>query len=233
MLDEARLVYEERLEEVERYCNFLQRLISGRPALLYRNANGESREEALDPGITHMLKANAFLLIYNLVEATVRQALQGIRDHINRNGHQFDELHEALRSHLTSMMRDDESRGQLASSPHPIGRALIYLGFNSGKLIGGNISHKSLKQIADRIGFSVETDAAKTKGGKSIGEVKMKRNQLAHGEIAFIECGRNTAIEDIVTIKAEVAYYLSGVLDNIECWLGDKGYLENSARKPG
>lgn len=225
MLEEARIVYEERVDDVDRYCAFLERLIDGKPTLLFHYPDGTTTEEAVDLAVTHTLKANAFLLIYNLVEATVRQALLAIRHNIDNNGHQFDDLHADLRRHITGLMRDDETRGAIMNSSYPIGRALLTAGFDAGKLLSGNIHHKTLKELANKIGFSVETDASKTRGGQRLTDVKKRRNDLAHGNLAFIECGRNTAIEDIIAIKDEVEAYLAEILNNIETYLGEKGYL--------
>lgn len=230
MLENARIVYEDRVADVDRYCTFLQRLIDEKPTLRYLRPDGSQHEEAIDLDLTHTLKANAYLMLYNLVEATIRQAMDSIRRAIESGGHDFNHLHTDLQRHLIKCMKDDDARGGLLKSLLPLERAILAAGFESGRLFGGNIHHKTLKEAADAIGFSVETEAAITDSGKRLETVKKRRNALAHGNQSFLECGRDTAIEDIVGIKDEVEAYLAQILDNIEAWLKAGGYL---ATPPG
>lgn len=226
----AKEMLESRVEEVNIYFDFLFTVIDRRAELSLEKPFGEGdpdeRElQRIPAAVINTLKANGFLLLYNMVEATVRQAFYSIRVAIEGEGHHFDDLHGDMKSYFTGLLRFDDVRGRVVGSAHPLGKAILEAGFDAGRLLGGNIHHKSLKEVADKLGFSVETDAALTGGGKRLSEVKNRRNQLAHGNLSFLECGRDTAIEEIIAIKGEVINYLTQILNNIEDYLVNKRYL--------
>ena len=87
------------------------------------------------------------------------------------------------------------------------------------KIFSGNVDAKKIKEIADKYGFSHQTDSKFTKNGAKLVTVKEKRNDLAHGEISFQECGKDYTIQDIIAIKNEVIKYLEEILNNIEQFL--------------
>lgn len=226
----AKEMLESRVEEVNLYFDFLYKVIDRRAELSLERpfVAGEPDErdvEHISSSVLNTLKANGFLLLYNMVEATVRLAIGSIRDFIESQGHSFDDLHGSMRSFLASQMSNDGVRGMVMKSPHPVGKAILIAGFDAGRLLGGNIHHDTLQNIGKKFGFSVETDPALTKGGKRLTEVKEKRNQLAHGHLSFIECGRDTPIDEIIEIKGEVIHYLTQILANIEAYLTNKQYL--------
>lgn len=225
MLDNARIVYEDRVADVDRYVDFLRVLVLSKPLLQYVRSDGGELSQPIDIELTHTLKATAFLLLYNLVEATIRRALSDSREHIENAGFQHHDLHENLRNHITEQLKYDDIRGRVKGSIHPLGRAILWAGFDADKALGGNLDHESIVKTARKFGFSVITNAEITRGGQSLKDIKRNRNILAHGNKSFLECGRDTAIEEIIQITGEVEAYLAQILDNIEAWLSNRAYL--------
>lgn len=60
-----------------------------------------------------------------------------------------------------------------------------------------------------------------------MGKVKEQRNQLAHGTLSFVECGRDFTVIDLHEIKTEVEEFLSGFIDAIESYYDNKEYLSD------
>jgi len=58
------------------------------------------------------------------------------------------------------------------------------------------------------------------------------RNDLAHGNKSFPEVGGETSIDDILKIKEEVIEYLQQILQNIQDYLENQEYLDNSIQHP-
>ncbi|MFZ6711608.1 MAE_28990/MAE_18760 family HEPN-like nuclease [Undibacterium sp. TC9W] len=230
----TREVFEERAEEIALYFNFIYEIIDRRAMLSltppFSTANPELRDlKHIPSDVIDTLKANGFLLLYNIVEATITRAVQAIYMDIEKHDHHFDELHPLLRKHIASTFRrDDDSYKRIIESTHPISKSIIRAGFEASRLFSGNIHHKTLKEFADKIGFSVDTDGEKTRGGKRLTNVKNRRNELAHGNMSFLACGKITPIEEILEIRNEVISYLEEILDNIEEYLNSKKYLEKN-----
>ena len=83
-----------------------------------------------------------------------------------------------------------------------------------------------IKEIAEKYGFSYQTDFAKTKNGQNLVVIKRNRNDLAHGIKSFEEVGRDKTIEELLEIKEEVVEYLRQILENIRHYLDNEEYLK-------
>ena len=233
-MEKARDLYETRREEINSYFNFLYDLTARRAELSIDDPEASyvpgqelpriSKRVSLE--VVETLKANGFLLLYNLVEATMRIAMEGILKDIESNGHHFDELRAPLKKHIISLFRKDTALHEpLFEGAHPISRSILSAGFRGDRLFNGNIHHDVLDELAKKIGFSTRTDARVTQGGRRLERVKIRRNELAHGELSFFACGQSTPIEELIAIKSEVLAYVAGILDNIDVFLRNAGYL--------
>ena len=89
-----------------------------------------------------------------------------------------------------------------------------------------------IKEIAEKYGFSYQTDFAKTKHGKNLRNIKRNRNDLAHGNKSFKEVGRDNSIEVLLEIKEEVIEYLRQILQNIKIYLDNQEYLDVTTGNP-
>jgi len=47
-------------------------------------------------------------------------------------------------------------------------------------------------------------------------QVKEQRNNLAHGNISFTECGRNTSIDELLRAFEQIPNFLDDFISNIE-----------------
>lgn len=233
-MDKAREVFDTRVEEIDIYFDFLFTVVDRKAQLSVAQpfGHGTVDQRELLPirsSLVDTLKANGFLLLYNLVEASVRHALHAIRDHMSANGHHFDDLHNELQHYFSGLMRDDDMRGRIkklreAARP-PLAVAIINAGFEANKL-GGNIHFDELNKLAKRFGFSAGQDPYLDEYQLApLREVKDRRNDLAHGTLAFLACGANVTIDQILAIKRAVVEYLDSLLRNIEAYLSVKGYL--------
>lgn len=74
----SRLLFDERMEDINDYLSFVELLINKRPNLIYKNEEGVDVVQDIDLDITHILKANAYIILYNLIEATISNAIEDI-----------------------------------------------------------------------------------------------------------------------------------------------------------
>ena len=70
--------YDDRVGEIELYFRFLRLIVVERAWLTY----GVSKAEKIDDDLVKILKANAVLLLYNLVESSIRDGLRRIYEAI-------------------------------------------------------------------------------------------------------------------------------------------------------
>ncbi|MBL0247432.1 MAG: hypothetical protein IPQ28_07575 [Sphingobacteriales bacterium] len=100
---------------------------------------------------------------------------------------------------------------------------IIDIKFDSTKVISGNIDGRKIKEFSTKHGFSDRTHKNANNGNK-LHQVKTQRNNLAHGNISFAECGRNYGIGQLRDTKKEVILYLRNILRNIKKYLDERQY---------
>ena len=109
------------------------------------------------------------------------------------------------------------------------------------KLVKGAVDDVAASLSADDLRFSGNLDAARirktcldhgvsskvhprAKGGEKLRLVKDKRNDLAHGNLSFAECGRDYTLPQLVEIRRETLVFVRGILRNVERHTAGKAY---------
>lgn len=237
----TRDIFEERRNEIAAYFDFVTHIIDDGASLIFplplgSTPEAQRREESIDLSLSHTLKANGFLLLYNLVEATMSTAIEEIHETIcNIPALGADELNETLSKKAMKRFRS----GAMEITQHcgsPISQSILRywldehkkgVGDDHNPLFSGNVDAMKIRAVADDYGFSHKTNGRKTKAGKRLLDVKSKRNELAHGRIAFKECGQNMSLTELLEIKMEVIHYLDEILSNIETYMNAQNFLRN------
>lgn len=230
--------FHERKSDIETYFDFLESVITHKAKLVLHKPKkaglGVEKSEVNIPlDFSHTLKANGFLLLYNIVEATLSSAIEEIHDSICADvtlG--ADELVETLARQAVGRVN---SKNLPLTSPlsksilqHWIDDHRANVGMHKNPLFSGNVDAKLIKDVAKIYGFSSDAKSSKAKNGTNLVKVKIKRNELAHGKVSFKDCGRDIVIDELVQIKSEVISYLEQILSNIESYLNNKNYIRRA-----
>ncbi|MBD1933452.1 MULTISPECIES: MAE_28990/MAE_18760 family HEPN-like nuclease [Cyanophyceae] len=217
-----------RVQEVDQYFIFLESLIKETTKLAVSDSAGGYKTQNIDSELAKTLKANSFLLLYNLVESTMRNAIEAIFDEFRSKGVCFDKIKPEIKMTVLKNLQT-YLKSSTAKDIHPkisqISIDIITTTFPE-KIFSGNVDAKVIKETAKKYGFSHLTDCSKTKDGSNILLVRETRNDLAHGNKSFEEVGRDKTIEELLEIKQEVVEYLSQILGNIQKYLKDQEYLD-------
>ncbi|MFM5890200.1 MAE_28990/MAE_18760 family HEPN-like nuclease [Anabaena sp. AL93] len=223
------LDFNTRVEEVNKYFNFLKELTAENTKLTVLEENGDQTIKPIDPELVITLKANGFLLLYNLVESTMRNAIEAIFEELKSRRVSFDSVRIEVKKIVLYNFKN-RSPDDVHSRITDISTDIIKAGFNRRKLFSGNVNRDKIAKTAREYGFSCHTDYTKTKHGENLDAVMEKRNDLAHGNKSFASVGRTVTIGDIVQIKDEVVEYLRQILINIENYLDNQEYLHSDNR---
>jgi MAE_28990/MAE_18760-like HEPN len=186
-----------------------------------------SKIKEIDPELLKTLKASGFLLLYNLVEATMRNIIEAIFDELRSEGTSYDDIRPELKKVVLKNLKK-RNPDEIFSSIAAISIDIITAGFDKENLFSGNIDGRKIRETAIEYGFSHLTDHSKTGGGNDLLTVKANRNDLAHGIKSFAEIGRDRTVDNLLEIKNKVISYLKQILKNIETYLGNKEYLDTS-----
>jgi hypothetical protein len=226
----SRTLLRERTREVLAYIKFLELAVKKDAAI---SAPGVSAMP-LSKDLTHSLKANTYLLLYNVVEATMTQAIDDIHREVLASNAQLDQLHPKLFLHVLHRFKAGQSNVSQAWIA-PSGPALVRYWIddyvsrsnaNRNYLFSGNVDGMAIREAGARYGFATGDQVADAHlTHPSLQEAKNKRNALAHGEVSFRDCGQNLSVDDLRKDAGGLLRCLSRVVATIDNYLKQKQYL--------
>ncbi|NJK52341.1 MAG: hypothetical protein HC936_05075 [Leptolyngbyaceae cyanobacterium SU_3_3] len=219
--------FDERSKEVSKYFIFLKSLEQSTTKLSMEDKQRNPKIREIDSELLKTLKASAFLLLYNLVEATMRNAIEAIFDELRSKGVPYDQIRPELKKIVLKNLKKRNS-DDMFSKIAAISVDIITAGFDKEDLFSGNLDGRKIRNTATEYGFSCSTDYSRTGNGKDLLTVKTNRNDLAHGFKSFTEVGRDKTTDELLEIKNKVIRYLKQILLNIEQYLANKDYLDTS-----
>jgi len=225
------LDFNARAQEVNDYFIFLEGLIKQTTKLSIADDAGTYQIQSLNPELAKTLRANGFLLLYNLVESTMRNSIEAIFDEFKNQAISFDRLKPAIKMIVIQNMKN-RSPKKIYLHINQISTDIVTATFERQELFSGNVDSRLIKELAQKYGFSYKTEFTKTKNGQNLVVVKSNRNDLAHGLKSFEEVGRDKTIDELLEIKNEVIEYLRQILENIKTYLDNQEYLELKTNNP-
>lgn len=217
--------FNKRAKEITDYVVFIKNLENQNIKI-----NQENQVTKIDIELLKTLKATAYLLIYNLIESTMRLAIEYIFNEIKTKKVSFDNLRQELKRLIWQNIKN-KSADTLTEKIINIGKDIIDASFDSSKLFSGNVDAKEIKETAKKFGFSYQTDDTNTRGGTDLLSIKTHRNNLAHGWESFNDVGKNATGENLGEISERVIEYLRQILENIEQYLANEEYLESNVKR--
>ena len=226
-MNNTRLEYNKRIEEINLYYQTLELLDKGNCTISCCDISNNSIELVIDKELSKILKANGFLLLYNLIEATIRKSIDEILNTLHYNNITFKQLTNKLKElwinqEIKELKENTFNTSTLRNKLLYISETIIkdeILSFKAECInISGNIDAQQIREIAKRIGYN------ETKDGRNLILIKNKRNHLAHGEFTFAEIGKDYSVNDLIKFKEETEDYLNDVLFQIEEFINTKKF---------
>ena len=221
--------FDERVREIDLYFDFLKKVVVDGASLSV--PSDSQTPQPVDLELQKMLKANAIVLLYNLIESSVRNGLVYIYDNVTGEGRTYRMLRNEMQLiWLDHWIRHDPGK-DIDSSSRKIQELIQKVvedkvaEFDAGKLpIQGNLDAKKIRELSKRYGFSHIT-TKRTQGGALLLKVKEGRNDLAHGLKSFTECGRDLTFSSLHAMKSQVVLYMRQILRNMETFVHKKEYM--------
>ena len=208
--------FEKRVGEIDAYFKHLE-AIEERDGKLSLITAGARVLRDIEPELVKVLKANLFLLLYNLVESSVRQAITELLDAVSSEGMTYAEASDHIKKlwiREGHKRFENQSSEQIFQALANLADDIIEMKLKSGAMAGGNIDSRKIREFSHRYGFSCKVHR-NAKDGVKLFDVKKRRNDLAHGLVSFSECGRNYTLSDLRQTKHEVVMYVRGILRNV------------------
>jgi hypothetical protein len=237
-----RNAFDERLEEIDTYLDFLegveQEVRNGTPRLGQGGLVITARQQRI-------LYSSVYLQLYNLVEATITKCLDAVCTAAMEGGRwrpgdlstemRREWVRFTARTHVTLT---DENRlrhalelvEQLVSAL-PVTRLKV-------EKSGGNWDDEQIEGVASRIGLRLQITRSVYQGIKrkirddkgALALIAGLRNDLAHGSLSFAECGAGVLVAELRELKDKTALYLGEVVDAFEVWISSYEFLVPNSR---
>ncbi|MDP3914421.1 MAG: MAE_28990/MAE_18760 family HEPN-like nuclease [Bacteroidota bacterium] len=225
-MDNTKSNFEKRKIEIDTYIKYLLLLDKDDVELSY-SQNNVKKTELVEGAFLTTLTANSFLLLYNVIESTIRNAIIAIYDSIKNEGITFDELSDNLKKlwarYETERFKEgnfkmDTIREFVLDFANKITAKEIVVFSEEWMDFSGNLDANEIRGLAEKIGFLKSPD------GRNLVKIKDKRNRLAHGEHTFYDVGKDFTIKEIDTLKVEVFEYLDDVVSKVELFIENRSY---------
>ena len=205
--------FHRRRRHVRRYLSMVSRI--------ERETRHSTR--LVDTDRLHIVRAGLFLILYNLIEASARGAIEAVHDDMTTNRVSFARLSPTVRREVVKGFKrnakpDDE--GLLADLPIDF----VAVSLDVDHQFSGNVDARLIREIADLYGFSGETNSAQTRDGADLLTVKTNRNDLAHGRKTYDEVGRSFVARDLVAIATRSMGFVEAILANISGYIDTQAY---------
>lgn len=173
-----------------------------------------------------IIKSAFMVLLYNAIESTTVLVLERVHEKISR--HKYDELSEPLKKIFVECYLFNEGKKKQQKNLNSIvDNALKFPTFEELtkkiNLFSGNLDARELTNILSRYGIGKITSVNKEK----LLIVKNKRNQIAHGEVMFKECCRNSTYDELSIIQNAVFDSLDQMISLTERYFENNRYLAN------
>ena len=242
---EIRDEFEKRLLEVGTYFEILKVLEFEKPKLsAYDLEKGQNLEIVFDDRKINILRSNAFLLLYNLIESTVFNAVTSIFDSINAEKHKprldyFDVIDDIKRYWLNNIYKHDEKvkKETVVKSFMDIFDRIFNdsLSLVSNYLkYGGTLDADSIEITARDLGVSIgklKNGFNKNTHGEAFKQIKRHRNWLAHGEKSFAEIGQDFPYSRLEEWRVYSVEHLEKLIDSIAIYVINDEYLVEARKK--
>jgi len=223
--------FNERVTEVAQFLKVLERLES--PGVVLYDKTTRRQKRVFQEGSLKVMKATVFLLIYNVVESSIRSAFGHLYGEIAMASMTGNDLRAELRKIWIKQQFQglDEDSASVRTFRELTERLVEEIVDGKtvnleGRLlpVSGNLDADSIRQVCKKHGVvvSVHKNAS---GGVEMKTVKDQRNALAHGNSSFSDCGKQYTVTDLKRINSQAVIFVRGILRNVQKYTGKKQYV--------
>lgn len=226
--------FEDRVTELKSFFAFLRRLDLADELVSERS--GKRSTTKIEAEWRATLKATAYLLIYNMVESSIRDAVIYLYGRVK-----FRQVSaEKLQDEIVAIWVEQEFRSRDAFSASArnyleLSRDLVKLATTRAMIdircedlpLAGNLDGHNIIKLCEKHGLPFTVPKA-ARGGAGLASVKTARNALAHGSLSFEECGRNVTVAELEQIRKETVIFVRAVLRAFKTYTARRGFLKAS-----
>lgn len=220
--------FQDRVREIEAYFAFIQSVDQENISLMGRDTLTPACSPSQREDLLRTFKASVFLMLYNLMEATVKNSVEAIFDELARHNVSFDSCRSEVRRVVLGNLRRCHDEGHLRSRNvndvldlfQNLATDAVTKTFQRTEIVSGNVDAREIRKLAEQYGFM--KPAA---DGNLLLTVKTNRNDLAHGNKSFAEVGRDFDVLRLEEVKNKTIDYLMKLILSVTEYITQQHYL--------
>lgn len=220
--------FQERTDDIEAYFSLLKFVDS---IEAYKNIPIAYGRETLSvtSDMQKCLRANAILLLYNIVESTINNCIWRIYDAIHDNQTTYDRLSTALKKiWLKKEYKENQTLPNIRNKTFNLIKDHTHKTIQFEQIvdsISGNLDLRKIEQIFIEYDCPINFSYDKEKVSKYLLYTKACRNSLAHGNTSFSQKGSMLLVSELIEAKDQLINFLSSLINRVEDFVIQKKYL--------
>jgi MAE_28990/MAE_18760-like HEPN len=225
--------FNRRVAEIQKYFELVDK-IEQLGALSSKSIIFPSGEYIVDSDIKKILQSHCYLLLYNLVESSIRNGITAIHDVILVEQLTYKDLspkikrlwllNDKSKSFRDSYIKKDSIADNLQELIKSVLDDEIVSLDPSNIPISGNLDAKTIKELIDMYGFFGNLGVASREIDDILNFVVKIRCDLAHGNVSFCDASSQILWSKLVDDKDKLVKYLTHMLNNIDDYIEKKKY---------
>ena len=217
--------FKNRVEEIEKYFDFVSKIDSIEPYKCQEIILPDNDKHIIDSNLQKILRANCYLMMYNLIESAIRNGIIAIYDAIHDENLTYKDICDNIQSiwityRCENLIQPAITKKTVLETIRTVLEEVINeetIFFEKEKLpISGNLDRDEIQRLREQYKFYGRISNDNDRLKFILGKIKKIRNDLAHGNISFREAGRNVIMSTLIEFKDEVIKYLEDILSNID-----------------
>lgn len=217
--------YNKRIEEINDYFDFVTFIDKIETHKKEKLISATECEFSPKRDLQKILRSNCFLLLYNLIESSIRNSILAVYDCIHDDNLKYDELSERIQeiwlSHQTrkAQLTDKALKTWLKGLMNEVSEGYQIVLEKDSINISGNLDYDNIQRIINTYGFFGRFTSDKKDIKIALDKVKRERNLLAHGNKTFCQSGEIITMGELVGIKDNISKFLQEFVSNIEIYI--------------
>lgn len=239
--------FNKRVAEIDKYFELVDR-IEQLGAFSTNSIVFPSGEYTVDSDLQKILKSHCYLLLYNLVESSIRNGITAIHDAISLDKLTYTDLslkmkkmwvlNDLSKSFRDSYIKKETIANNLQDAIRSVLEDEIVTLDPTNIPISGNLDVKTIRKLIDMYGFYENLGVPAKEIDDILNFVVKKRCDLAHGNVSFCDAsneiiwnqsisnttGNEKVFRYLIDDKENVVKFLTHMLQNIETYIDNKEY---------
>lgn len=225
--------FHKRVAEIDKYFDLVDK-IEQLGALSPSSITFPSGEYTVDSDLQKILKSHCYLLLYNLIESSIRNGITAIHDAIlvdnltykdlSRKIQRLWVLNDLSKSFRDSYIKKETVADNLQEALRRVLEDVVVVLEPTNIPISGNLDAKTIKELIQMYGFWGNLGVPEQEIDNVLDFVVKVRCDLAHGNVSFCDASSQILWSKLDDDKKKIVKYLTHMLHNIDNFINDKTY---------